>query len=113
MRSYVIDDISVEDCQNLAKHLASLELQTSLADVFWLTVPQELLNAEQLAHAQTCGPHVMALEIEENHELIRMELLVRAQNALHCSCVGYAPPPLIEHMIKKLNGILTSLAIDY
>ncbi len=112
MRSYLIDDVSMENCQKLQEHLIQLDLQATLPGVFWFTVPQEFFTQEQDAHATDCGPHVMALEIEEHKGLVRLEFLVRAKNALHCSCVGYASPALIQHMISRVDEIFAQLSID-
>ena len=64
----------------------------------------------QQEHVESCGPHVMGLEIEEN--FVRLELLVRARSRMRCECVHYASPELRDRMIVWLENLLAELGID-
>ncbi len=109
MRSYTIDSLTPEDCKKLADYFTAKNLQGSLAGIFWLPVPENFLNAAQREHDKQCGPHVMALELEG--DCVRLEFLVRAKNALHCSCVSYAAPELEQHMMRMLDDTCAQLSI--
>ncbi|THB69916.1 MAG: hypothetical protein D6E12_03615 [Desulfovibrio sp.] len=109
MRGYMIDELTQEDIQRLGQALKDMGLESSVLGLYWLDVPQELLSEEQAAHSESCGPHSMGLEVEENW--IRMELLVRARKIIRCSCVAYATPEQREHMITYLDSLLADLDI--
>lgn len=110
MRWYGIDDITEEDTKKLADTLTEMELTSGMDGLFWLPVPAEMLSSVQQEHGESCGPHVMGLEIEEN--FVRLELLVRARSRMRCECVHYASPELRDRMIVWLENLLTELGID-
>ncbi len=109
MRSYVIDSLEVDVTTALATLLKDLELQSSLAGIFWLPVPAQFLNNAQKEHVENCGPYVMALEIETF--CVHLEFLVRAQNALHCTCVAYADAALRQYMMDYVDNLFLQLPI--
>ena len=109
MRSYLIDELDPNHIARLRKNLADKGFSGSLDDVFWLPVPPELLSVEQRSHKERCGPHCMALELGENW--ISLELLVRAINNLHCSCIAYADPAQREQVINFVDRLLRELDI--
>ncbi len=104
MRWYGIDDLHFEDTAKLAVTLTDMGLASSLNGLFWLPVPANLLSTIQADHRESCGPHVMGLELEETS--VRLELLVRAKSRLRCACVHYASPQLRDHMITWLDNLL-------
>ena len=83
MREYVISDLTPAETQGLEETLAARNLAAGIEHLYWLPVPE--LTAVQKEHAASCGPHVVALEVEETS--LRMELLVRAKNRLRCDGV--------------------------
>ncbi|MBQ3058894.1 MAG: hypothetical protein IJD16_01055 [Desulfovibrio sp.] len=109
MRWYVIDELETEAAERLTARLREMELEGSIDGLYWLPLPAALLSAVQREHDQSCGPHVMALEVEEHS--LRLELLVRARSRLRCDCVHYASPALVTHMIEYLEQLLTDLSI--
>ena len=110
MRWYGIDDITEEDTAKLAATLTEMELTSGMDGLFWLPVPAEMLSPVQQEHVESCGPHVMGLEIEEN--FVRLELLVRARGRMRCECVHYASPELRDRMIVWLENLLAELDIN-
>ncbi|MDO5483356.1 MAG: hypothetical protein Q4F27_00450, partial [Desulfovibrionaceae bacterium] len=66
MRWFIIDELLPDDSARLTAHLDELEMGSGMPGLYWLPLPEALLSPVQQAHAQSCGPHVMALEIEEN-----------------------------------------------
>ena len=110
MRWYGIDDITEEDTKKLADTLTEMELTSGMDGLFWLPVPAEMLSPVQQEHVESCGPHVMGLEIEEN--FVRLELLVRARSRMRCECVHYASPELRDSMIVWLENLLAELGIN-
>ena len=109
MRSYRIDDLTPEDVQAVKARLDALELGAGMEGVYWLPVGTAHLSPLQQEHTDTCGPHVMALEVEE--DFLQLELLVRARNTLRCGCMHYAAPELQRHMMDYVDGLLRELRI--
>ncbi len=110
MRSYLIEDFHHGDLDRLSKNLDSKNWTGSLAGLYWLPVPEELLSDEQKAHRAECGPYAMGLEVEDTW--IKLELLVRAQSRMRCSCVCFAAPAQREYMIDTLDQLLRDLDIQ-
>lgn len=108
MRSYFIDEIGPEFMDRLRKNLQDKGLGGTIEEIFWLPVPKALLSDEQREHAD-CGPHCVALEL--GPDWISLELLVRARNNLHCSCIAYANSAQREHCIEFLDKLLRDLDI--
>lgn len=116
MRSYLIEDIAVEDLPRIAQRLNELELRGPLEGIYYLPLPEDLLQPEQVGHKGECGPFFMALELVEGASdmsecQVRLELLVRARNKIRCSCVAYATAEQRRHMIEYLDQLLTELEI--
>ena len=86
MRNYLIEDLSPESLACIAQRLKDRGLAGPLTGIFYLPVPPELLNEEQQAHQDECGPHIFALELIEEPGSRKLELLVRARGRLRCSC---------------------------
>lgn len=110
MRWYVVDELSAEETARLGRALLDMKLDSGMNSLYWLPVPENLLSPVQREHAAHCGPHVLALELEEHG--LRLELLVRARGCLRCDCVHYAEPELRAHMIAWLDQLLADLRIS-
>jgi len=109
MRLYLLEDLTRENISAITERLNEMELAGSMDGIYWLPCPTELLSETQKEHADECGPHCMAVEIEST--TVRMELLVRARNKLRCDCVSYASPELRAYMIKYVDNMLVELNI--
>lgn len=114
MRTYLIDDLTDKDYQTVIKAFDDLGLRGSLDGIYYLPLPETLLQGEQKAHLGDCGPYFMALEAVESPDQnnLRLELLVRARNKLRCSCVSYATPAQREHMIEYLDQFIEELEVS-
>lgn len=108
MRSLVLDELMRVDVQKLAEHLGQTLIPSAMEGVYWLELPPDLLAAEQMEHKQ-CGPHRVALVLEE--ECLRLELLVRAQDSLRCSCTAYATPAQRAFLISYMDRLIEELGI--
>ncbi len=109
MRSYYIDGLEEQQLEKITELLTSMNLHDSMPGLFWLPIPKDMYTPIQDEHAKQCGPFVMALEIER--DALRLELLVRARNALHCNCVAYAAPSLQMHMMRYVEELCKKLEI--
>lgn len=114
MRTYLIDELTDKDYTTIVDAFNDLKFNGPLEGIYYLPVPEELLQAEQVAHMDECGPYFMALECVEQYEnnSIRLELLTRARNKIRCSCVNYATPKQREHMIEYLDQFIEELEVS-
>ncbi len=110
MRNYLLEDIYKEDLKKITEALKELKFTGGLDGIFYIPVPENLLQDEQKEHLGECGPYFMALEVLENE--LKLELLVRARNKLRCSCVCYATPEQRNHMLDYLDNFINDLEIS-
>ena len=114
MRSYLIEDLTEADLEKVVNAFNDLGFRGPIDDIYYLPVPDELLQDEQKAHMGECGPYFMGLEtiagIDESS--LKLELLVRARNKIRCSCVTYATPEQRRHMIDYLDQFIDELEIS-
>lgn len=109
MRSLLFDEIAAADMAKLREHLARVLEPSNLGDVYWLNLPPDLLSAEQLAHAQSCGPHRLAVVLEG--DCLRLEFLVRSAKGMRCPCIGYASKAQRDFALRFADRLLEELAI--
>lgn len=109
MRSIVIDELRPPDMEKLVGHLEANLGSSSLPDVFWLQVPDELLTPGQREHTD-CGPHRVAVVTELDS--MRLELLVRSSHSLRCSCTGYATSAQRDWLINFMDDLIDELQLQ-
>ncbi len=107
MREYVVSELDPGQVKALEDYLTSQGMGAGLEHLYWLPVP--VLSDLQSAHAAACGPYVVALDVAEDS--LRMELLVRARNALHCDCIAMADARQCAALIEHLHTLLQELEI--
>ncbi|MEW6518963.1 MAG: hypothetical protein AB1461_06080 [Thermodesulfobacteriota bacterium] len=103
MRQFVIDELSREERDNLDTYLKRTLKQGGMEGMFWLSVPDDLLAEAQQGH-EKCGPFFFGLELAEKKLII--ELLVRSQSNLHCSCISYATKAQRDFLLGFLDTML-------
>jgi len=103
MRQFVIDELSREERDNLDNYLKRTAKQGGMEGMFWLPVPDDLLAEAQQGHEE-CGPFFFGLELAEKKLII--ELLVRSQSNLHCSCISYATKAQRDYLLGFLDSML-------
>lgn len=117
MRSYLLEDLYEDDIKKITNALNEMKLQGPLEGIFYLPLPEELLQPEQQDHLSECGPYFMALEVVEgpsemSESQLKLELLVRGRNKMRCSCITYATAPQRKHMIEYLDQFIDELEIS-
>jgi len=114
MRTYLIEDLYNKDYNTIVKAFDELGFKGPLDGIYYIPMPKELLQSEQVGHLDECGPYFMALEcIEEfDDNKMKLELLVRARNKIRCSCVSYATPKQREHMIEYIDQFIKELEVS-
>ncbi len=110
MRCYRIDDLLPEDLKRVTARMDELGWRGSMDGIWYMPLPDDMLEAEQREHLTECGPHILAVEAVDESTL-QMELLVRARGKLRCSCVCYASPRQREAMIERLDSLIRELDI--
>jgi hypothetical protein len=104
MRQFVIDELSREERDNLESYLKRTVKQGPVEGMFWLELPPDLWGAAQQGH-EDCGPFCFGVELAENRLIV--ELLVRSESNLHCSCISYATPAQREFLLRFLDTMLS------
>jgi len=103
MRQFVIDELSREERDNLDNYMKRSLKLGGMEGMFWLPVPDDLLAEAQQGHAE-CGPFFFGLELAEKKLII--ELLVRSQSNLHCSCISYATKAQRDYLLGFVDSML-------
>jgi hypothetical protein len=103
MRQVVVDQLSRLERDNIDSYLRRTLQKGSLDGMYWLALPQDLLAEAQQGH-ESCGPFVVAVEIDE--ESVRFELLIRSQSNLHCSCIAYATRAQRDFVLHYVDTML-------
>ena len=75
MEEEIIIPCSPTQKTELKKYLEQLEFTSSIPDLYWLPVPEEMLSKLQMEHLDSCGPYALALDTE-GEEMV-LETLVR------------------------------------
>ncbi|WP_296303577.1 hypothetical protein [uncultured Desulfovibrio sp.] len=111
MRAYLAEDLPPELCRRLADFARERGYASSLEGLFWLPVPESLWSPLQREHAARCGPYAVSLEIGE--DFLRLELLVRACNRLHCDCVAPADSATRQALIDRLEELISECDLPH
>ncbi|MDP3427462.1 MAG: hypothetical protein Q8S17_08800, partial [Humidesulfovibrio sp.] len=99
-----------EQLEQVAQRLASMGLSGPLDGIYYLPVALDLLTDEQRQHHGECGPYIFVLEAAGETSL-KLELLVRAQGKLRCSCVAYATPAQRDFIMDYMDNFLREMEI--
>jgi hypothetical protein len=103
MRQFVIDELSREERDNLESYLKRTVRTGPMEGMFWLAVPDDLLAEAQQGHEE-CGPFFFGIELSEKALIV--ELLVRSESNLHCSCISYATKGQRKFLLEFLDKML-------
>ena len=109
MRQLLVDELSPLERDNIESCLKRQLTPGPLPGLFWLTLPPDLLAAPQLACPQH-GPFKLAVELQRAS--LRLELLVRNSEVLHCSCTAYATAQQRQFALDYLDTLLDSEKIQ-
>jgi len=114
MRTYLIEDLIDEDYDKVIKAFDELELKGPINGIYYIPIPEKLLQQEQQDHLNECGPYFMALESikDLSGNLLKLELLTRSRNKIRCSCISYATSEQRNHMIEYLDQFIEELEIS-
>ena len=84
--------------------------------MFWLELPADLLSDLQREHSQKCGPHRLAVVLEEDkvrfEYSVRLELLVRARESMRCACTDYPTKTQRDFCLNFMDKLLEETGIQ-
>ena len=108
MKQYVIDGLRLEDFDKLKTYCDERFGSPSLGSIYWVEVPETILNETQMAHRE-CAPHYFTIELEEPR--LSCEFLVRIKKNIKCDCMAYADRKQREWVMDTVDAILDTLNI--
>ncbi len=104
MRQFIIDELSAQERDNLDNYLKrTLKPAVGLAGMFWLQIPDNLLAEAQQGH-EKCGPFFFGMDLAKDKLII--ELLVRSETNLHCTCISYATKPQRGFLMDFIDNMV-------
>lgn len=108
MRAYLIDEIRDQEMDRVREFLKQHAIHSSLEQIFWVRIPDDLLDETQYLHRQ-CRPHVFAVELGQ--DWIKLELFVRTLKSMRCDCPGYCTPGQRDYIFRFADGMVEQLKI--
>jgi len=108
MRQYLLDEISRADIPRVRDYLQDHALASSLEDLWWVDLPEDLLSPEQFAHPD-CRPFRFAVELGDN--FVRFEFLIRSEQTMRCACIGYATRSQRDFILAFADRLVEDLAL--
>ncbi len=108
MKQYVVDELRPEDYRKIKSHLDKTLNPGGIDGVYWLPIAENLMTPDQAQHTE-CHPLCIAVELEP--ERLNCELLIRTQQRIRCSCIGYATEEQHNWIIQFIDRIFEKLDI--
>ena len=108
MRQYLLDEIARNDIPRVREYLNQHALASSLADIWWVDLQEDLLNPEQFSHVD-CRPFRFAVELGD--DFVRFEFLIRSRETMRCSCIGYATRVQRDFILAFADRLVEELAL--
>jgi hypothetical protein len=99
----MIDELSAQERDNLDTYLKKKLKAGPMTGIFWLQLPEDLWSAAQQGH-DSCGPFYFGIDLGRDKLIV--ELLVRSESNLHCSCIAYATPAQREFVWSFVDTML-------
>lgn len=109
MRSYYVDELTEDDLRQIEARLTDKGFKGPLVGIYYIPFPREMLNDEQREHHDECGPYVLVLETGK--DWLKLELLIRGQGKLRCSCISYCTSEQRCQMMDFLDNFIRELDI--
>ena len=106
MKQYVIDQLRENDFLKLEDYLNKNSEAGELPEIYWIPVPESLLETTQLEHTD-CQPFYFAVNLDLNS--IRFELLIRTRSRLRCACIQYASKKQRDYIVGYADGLFEKL----
>jgi hypothetical protein len=108
MKQYVIDELRPADYEKIKSYMDENFESSDLDGIYWVSMDQNMLSDVQAEHVE-CQPFHFAIDLEPN--LLACELLVRSENRMRCSCIGYATDEQRDWILRFVDTIFERLEI--
>ncbi|MCD6320215.1 MAG: hypothetical protein J7M03_05985 [Candidatus Desulfofervidaceae bacterium] len=108
MRQLLFDEIGQTDIKKIKHYLNKHAELSPLGGIYWVNLPEGLWDETQKAHT-TCQPFYFAIEVGGNY--VRIELLIRSRQKLHCECIKYANSDQRNFILEFADNLLSTLKI--
>jgi hypothetical protein len=108
MRSYLIDEISSADMKRIAAHLEKNAVRSSIENLFWVEMPEGLLNDIQRRHRDRA---LLVFAVELGPGWIKLEFFLRNLQDLRCPSAGYCTTEQREFIIDYAHRIIQELEV--
>jgi hypothetical protein len=108
MKQYVIDELRRKDYELIKAYMEEKFLSSDVDGIYWIQLDGEILTQMQREHAG-CQPFYFAVDLK--HDLITFEMLIRTQNRMRCSCMGYATDTQRNWLIRLADAMFDELGI--
>jgi hypothetical protein len=106
MRQYQLDELAKQDIPRIREYLNSHAEASRLNDIWWVDLPEDLLNPVQFEH-QDCRPFRFAVELGD--DFVRLEFLIRSQQTMRCACIGYATRQQRDFILSFADRLVEEL----
>ena len=113
MRQYLLDEIARKDIPRVRDYLREHAVASSLGDVWWVDLPEDLLSPEQYEHRE-CRPFRFAVEVGEpqvGDSFVRFEFLIRSREKMRCACIAYATRQQRDFILAFADRLVEELAL--
>jgi hypothetical protein len=108
MKQYVIDQLRENDFLKLEDYLNNKSEAGELPGIYWIPVPESLLERTQLEHPD-CQPFYFAVNLDRNS--IHFELLIRTRSRLRCGCIQYASQKQRDYILNYADELFEKLGL--
>lgn len=108
MKQYVIDELRLNDYNKLREYLEAFLNPSGIAGIYWIPLEDEHLTPVQTAHGQ-CQPYYVAIELTQDR--LTLEFLIRSQQQMRCSCIGYADHSQRHRLMDMIDAVFEKLEI--
>jgi len=106
MKQYMIDQLRENDFLQLEEYLNNNSEAGELPGIYWIPVPESLLERTQLEHLN-CQPFYFAINLDRNS--ISFEMLIRTRSRLRCGCIKYASQKQRDYILDYADGLFEEL----
>ena len=113
MRQYLLDEIARNDLPRVRQYLKEHATASSLADIWWVDLPEDLLSPEQYEHRE-CRPFRFAVEVGEpqvGDSFLRFETLIRSRVKMRCTCIDYATRQQRDFILAFADRLVEALVL--
>jgi hypothetical protein len=108
MRQYLLDEISRGDIPRIRDYLNEHAIASSLEDIWWVDLSEDLLSPEQFAHHDH---QAFRFAVEVGDNFVRFEFLIRSAQTMRCSCIGYATRQQRDFILAFADRLVEDLAL--